>query len=398
MKKILIVNDLIVGGGVEVILYQLATYLSKQNYEVTIATFRGDKKEFYTRFSKNIKYVLLELPIKKNRTHSIFWDAEKVRCKLYYYCTKLRLSHKYDICIALKEGYCMKYVEKLRTKQKYAWIHTDYTYAYWTQWVYGNNANELVSMKKFDKVICVSQAVADSVKKVIGDPGNLTVCYNPINFKEILYKEIPDGADTIIAMGNHEYYFENLSKKQYEYRFLKEIGRNTLYYDKWIKGYHFIALAPEHQESAMISENQITWLKEKLKESKDSRPIFVFLHQPFKDTVFGSENGSDIENNDELYDILKSYPQIIFFSGHSHYDLESEKTFFKREFNMINTSSIYYVMNYEDTNEPIYKTQGLVAEIYKSKVVIRRREFITKEWIGEPYIIKYKNDTYKSVR
>lgn len=233
---------------------------------------------------------------------------------------------------------------------------------------------------------------------IVGDIVDNSKTTNYERFKEILYKEIPDGADTIIAMGNHEYYFENLSKKQYEYRFLKEIGRNTLYYDKWIKGYHFIALAPEHQESAMISENQITWLKEKLKESKDSRPIFVFLHQPFKDTVFGSENGSDIENNDELYDILKSYPQIIFFSGHSHYDLESEKTFFKREFNMINTSSIYYVMNYEDTNEPIYKTQGLVAEIYKSKVIIRRREFITKEWIGEPYIIKYKNDTYKSVR
>lgn len=188
MKKILIVNDLIVGGGVEIILYQLATYLSKQNYAVTIATFKGDKKEFYTHFSKNIKYLLLKLPIKNNRTHSILWISEKIRYKLYDYFIKLRLEQKYDICIAIKEGYCMKYVDKLRAKQKYAWIHIDYRYAYWTQWVYGNNANELVSMKKFDKVICVSQAVADSVKKVIGDPGNLTVCYNPINFKEILYK------------------------------------------------------------------------------------------------------------------------------------------------------------------------------------------------------------------
>ena len=55
-------------------------------------------------------------------------------------------------------------------------------------------------------------------------------------------------------------------------------------------------------------------------------------------------------------------------------------------------------MNYNDSNEPIYKTQGLALEVYDSKVIIRRREVITKQWIGEPYIIEYKDDHYKSVR
>lgn len=225
---------------------------------------------------------------------------------------------------------------------------------------------------------------------IVGDIVDNSKNANYERFKEILYKGIPEKTDTIIAMGNHEYYPEGIPKESYENRFLSEIERNNLYYDKWIKGYHFIALAPEHEESAMLSQNQLSWLKEKLKEAKDNRPIFIFLHQPFKDTVFGSEDGSDIENNDELYDVLKEYPQTIFFSGHSHYDLKSENTLCQREFTMINTSSIYYVMNYEDSNEPIYKTQGLVAEIYPSKVIIRRREFLTKEWIGEPYVIEYK--------
>lgn len=233
---------------------------------------------------------------------------------------------------------------------------------------------------------------------IVGDVVDTCKRINYENFKNILNEGIAEGSDRIIAMGNHEYYLENLSKEEHEERFMEELGLENLYYDKWIKGYHFIVLAPEHEESAKPSEKQLLWFERKLKEAKDSRPIFVFLHQPFKDTVFGSETGCNIENNEELYDIMKKYPQIIFFSGHSHYDLNNEKTIAHKEFTMINTSSIYYVMSYNDSNEPIYKTQGLVIEVYKSKVIIRRREVLTKQWIGEPYIIEYKKSPYKSVR
>lgn len=233
---------------------------------------------------------------------------------------------------------------------------------------------------------------------IVGDIVDTCKKVNYENFKKILRNGTPPNADKIIAMGNHEYYFEDTSKEDYEKRFMEELKLKSLYYDKWIKGYHFIVLAPEHEESAKPSKKQLFWLETKLKETRDSKPIFIFLHQPFKDTVFGSEDSCGIENDQELYDILKKYPQIIFFSGHSHYDLANEKTIVKKEFTMINTSAIYYVMNYNDSNEPIYKTQGLALEVYDSKVIIRRREVITKQWIGEPYIIEYKDDHYKSVR
>ena len=34
-------------------------------------------------------------------------------------------------------------------------------------------------MQRFQHVVCVSQVIKDSIIEVIGDPGNLVVCYNP---------------------------------------------------------------------------------------------------------------------------------------------------------------------------------------------------------------------------
>lgn len=68
-------------------------------------------------------------------------------------------------------------------------------------------------------------------------------------------------------------------------------------------------------------------MSDKLKQAaKDDpeKPIFVFHHQPFKDTVYGSEWGFDI-NRDLFYDTLRNYPQVITFSGHTHYPLDNPK-------------------------------------------------------------------------
>ena len=40
----------------------------------------------------------------------------------------------------------------------------------------------------FQHVVCVSQVIKDSIIEVIGNPGNLVVCYNPLNQSDILNK------------------------------------------------------------------------------------------------------------------------------------------------------------------------------------------------------------------
>lgn len=72
--------------------------------------------------------------------------------------------------------------------KKIAWVHTDYTSSYYTKDWYKTEENEVNFMKKFDNVICVSKVIQNSIKEVIGDPGNLIVRYNPVDMSEIIEK------------------------------------------------------------------------------------------------------------------------------------------------------------------------------------------------------------------
>ena len=47
---------------------------------------------------------------------------------------------------------------------------------------------QLKCMKKFKNVVCVSETAKESVKKVIGDPGNLCVKYSPLDYLSIIEK------------------------------------------------------------------------------------------------------------------------------------------------------------------------------------------------------------------
>ena len=55
MKKVLIMNDLVYGGGVEKVMLDIATHISKGNFEVTILTPCYDNN-FYKIFNTNINY------------------------------------------------------------------------------------------------------------------------------------------------------------------------------------------------------------------------------------------------------------------------------------------------------------------------------------------------------
>ena len=47
----------------------------------------------------------------------------------------------------------------------------------------------------YHHVVCVSQVIVDSIKKVIGDPGNLVMQYNPLDKEEIVRKSLESVED-----------------------------------------------------------------------------------------------------------------------------------------------------------------------------------------------------------
>ena len=182
-KKILIINDIISGGGVENVLYNLALYLYHKEYNITIVTRYYDDS-FKNKYPKNIKYLHLLDKQYQTLRRPFGKINEWLRKGLLYF-----LAHiEFDIVISIKEGYMTQWGALCKAKKKYAWVHVDYDYLYWTKHAFGNAKAEVSCMKQFDKVVCVSNAAKDSVIHTIGDPGNLCVIYNPINVAEIRTK------------------------------------------------------------------------------------------------------------------------------------------------------------------------------------------------------------------
>lgn len=186
-KKILIVNDMLQGGGVEKLMYDLVWQWHKK-YDITILTYDycEGARELYPA---DVKYMSASLrkEYKRNVVEKVF---NKIRKKIYGKRFQHRMSRgKFDIAIAIKDGWIMKKVAEMDyIPVKYAWIHTDYSSYYYTYDIFGNQKNELKYMKRFKNVVCVSESIKKSIVNVIGDPGNLLVKYNPIDVKQIVKK------------------------------------------------------------------------------------------------------------------------------------------------------------------------------------------------------------------
>ena len=180
LKKIIIVNDFLYGGGVEKVLMTLIGNLDLEKYEITLLNIcKG--KDPYKYFDKRIKYSYLNF----TKTNNVICDFIKnryIKIKTY-----LLMKKKYDIAIAFKEGHSMQIVDNIKADKKFAWIHVDYIRCHWTTLLF-KDGQELECMKRFDKIICVSKSVKDSVIESVGDSNNLSVIYNPIDEKEILDK------------------------------------------------------------------------------------------------------------------------------------------------------------------------------------------------------------------
>lgn len=222
-------------------------------------------------------------------------------------------------------------------------------------------------------------------------------------FNNILKTYKNPSSEQLLSIGNHEYFESYLdhnssvTDEMLQFRFMNNSGDPlpNLYYDKWIKGYHFISLAgelspkslltyensyPGAKDWAYISDQQYQWLEQTLAiNASSNKPIFVFLHQPITNTVYGSIRWSAGFDSERLLAILKKYPQAILFSGHSHYLLNHPKSIYQDGFTMVNTSSVEYTW-FEGGWVPDL-SQGYIVNVYNNRVELKAREFSDGTWV-----------------
>lgn len=149
-----------------------------------------------------------------------------------------------------------------------------------------------------------------------------------------------------------------------------------------INGFHFIGISASKTPGEHYSEYQRTWLSEELaKAAADDaeKPIFVMHHEHVRNTVYGSTD-LDGWGMDYFTDILEQYPQIVDFSGHSHYPINDPRSIWQGSITAVGTGSLYYAEFTVDTERKVhpegYKEfgQSWIVEVDKDNTV-RLRAF-----------------------
>lgn len=237
--------------------------------------------------------------------------------------------------------------------------------------------------------------------------GDLTDSGTPADFKEFQkimsqYKLPPVHAN----MGNHDYYNVWIGKNNAwsqntfpngktdamaRQAFMSLFNLEKPYHDVWLNGFHLILLSqetyvqenPEVGEGAWYSDEQMNWFESKMAESTDGKPVFVMIHQELPPVGQDGGNHTLIKAK-QFREILKSYPNVFVFSGHTHQDftINTEHSI-KETFHWFKNSSVGNVMNSKYEHVRKDAAQGLYVEVYAGKVVVRGREFSNRTWINE---------------
>lgn len=200
------------------------------------------------------------------------------------------------------------------------------------------------------------------------------------------------------AIGNHDLSSGGTAAAMIK-TFLQQTGNDseTVYFDRWISGYHFIFLGSEASGlHADLSNAQLTWLRKTLEENRDEgRPIFIFLHQGLMDTVAGTfeyQNWHGVNQSAALRRILTEYPEAVLFSGHSHWELVSPVSMKAADDTLptiFNTASCAYLWSDDcmATNVGIEGSQGYYFYLYEDRIVARGRDFVNGLWIGSAQFV-----------
>lgn len=144
---------------------------------------------------------------------------------------------------------------------------------------------------------------------------------------------------TVAADSHDGYCRENNTFDYYEKLTKGEKDFHTI-----INGFHFIGISASKVKGERYNEEQRVWLKAQLDSAvKDdpSKPVFVMHHEHVFDTVYGSRE-IDGWGTDYFKDIFEMYPQIVHFSGHSHYPLNDPRSIWQGKFTAVGTGALKY--------------------------------------------------------
>ena len=257
--------------------------------------------------------------------------------------------------------------------------------------------------------ICVAGDLTDN-----GKDEEYQVVTDIIN--SYIEKYNPD-TKVLYTMGNHEFY-----KNGWGYG-VGQLGETQEYHDQFelqtgsgyetdleVGGIHILGFSPDDEIDAFAPREE--WLMEHIeaaaKESPD-RPIILIGHKAIEGTVVGTDKAtktytdpqtkqkSEIRTgycadwSDEFLEFLKDYPQIIYFSGHTHHLISDPLSIHQEYITSIQCGTMGSTTGFRDTSgfyERYGRSMGYLVTIDENNVVtIEKMNFTDETTYGDPYVL-----------
>ncbi len=167
-------------------------------------------------------------------------------------------------------------------------------------------------------------------------------------FNKIIGENLKDETQLLIVLGNHEFITyrdvdATVGYKVYKKYISEEVDTHVV-----INGYHFIGVSYDDNGKTFTGKAQ--WLEETLvkatKENPD-KPVFVYQHPAPTLTIYGSGNWGDAT----MKKVLNKFPQVVDFSGHSHYAPSDPRSVWQGKFTAVGCGCLKALMgnlNYID--------------------------------------------------
>ena len=161
-------------------------------------------------------------------------------------------------------------------------------------------------------------------------------------FNQIVGAHKKPETQVLTVLGNHEFirYRDYDASIGYE-KFYTYIGEETDLHVV-INGYHLIGVS--YDKDGKHFKTKTDWLRGELDQavkSSGEKPVFVFQHPHPTGTVYGSINWSD----PDIRLVLQTYPQVVDFSGHSHYVPGDPRSIWQGAFTAVGTGALKAFMS-----------------------------------------------------
>ncbi|MFI6652672.1 chitobiase/beta-hexosaminidase C-terminal domain-containing protein [Streptomyces sp. NPDC050529] len=196
-------------------------------------------------------------------------------------------------------------------------------------------------------------------------------------FQANLKRKGMTGTQVLMSNGNHD---DSLAaiRAGYPKAWFPDSGGG--YYESDVKGVHLLTVNTETYNNDTA---QRTWLKSRLAAltagpANANKPVLVQGHRPTTGTTMDGQQAS----NPKLAEDLSTFPQAILFSGHSHLNINDDRSMYQGDFTSVNDGSMSYVEvdhGYQMVTEngladrfESPTAQALFVEVYKDRTEIDR--------------------------